>query len=143
MQHFRVSPMECGHRGNDVKVTDEDGLIPADCREVSNEIRVNWKTFPLCGPIQGVQDCTCECPRSQGGTTAAIHRRKCHPGRALTLRFVMLAVRSLRLSGHVLHARTDRDVHVSDPWHTASHVTLSFHRVHSVLFACSQPELIS
>ena len=32
------------------------------CREVSNETRVNWKTFPLCGPIQGVQDCTCECP---------------------------------------------------------------------------------
>ena len=28
-------------------------------------------------------------------------------------------------TGHVLHARTDRDVYVSDPWHTASDVTLS------------------
>ena len=36
-------------------------------------------------------------------------------------------------TGHVLHARTDRDVCVSDPWHTASDVTLSFHGVHSVL----------
>ena len=48
-----------------------------------------------CGPIQGVQDCTCECPRSQAGTTAAIYRRECHSGRALTLRFVIVAVRSL------------------------------------------------
>ena len=37
-------------------------------------------------------------------------------------------------TGHVLHARTDRDVYVSDPWHTASDLTLSFHRVHSVVF---------
>ena len=29
-------------------------------------------------------------------------------------------------TGHVLYARSDRDVHVSDPWHTASDVTLSF-----------------
>ena len=29
-------------------------------------------------------------------------------------------------TGHVLHARIDRDVYVSDPWHTASDVTLSF-----------------
>ena len=99
-------------------------------RKVSNEIRVNWKTFPVCGPIQGVQDCTCECPRSQAGTRAAIHRRKCLSGRALTLRFVMLVVRSFNgvvqctidFSGHVLHARIDRDVYVSDPWHTASNV---------------------
>ena len=43
-----------------------------------------------------------------------------HSGRTLTLRFVMLTVRSLFRStewcsaSHVLHARTDRDVHVSD-----------------------------
>ena len=34
---------------------------------MSNEIRVSWKTFPVCGPTQRVQDCTCECPRSQAG----------------------------------------------------------------------------
>ena len=81
--------------------------------------------------MQGVQDCTCECPRSQAGTTAAIYRRECHSRRALTLRFMMLVVRSFNgvvqctidCTGHVLHARTDRDVHVSDPWHTASDVT--------------------
>ena len=27
-------------------------------------------------------------------------------------------------SGHLLHAHTNRDVKVSDPWHTASDVTL-------------------
>ena len=51
-------------------------------------------------------------------------------------RFVMLVVRSFNgevqctidYTGHVLHARTDMDVYVSDPWHTASDVTLSFHR---------------
>ena len=32
-------------------------------------------------------------------------------------------------TGHVLPARTDRDVYVSDPWHTASDVTLSFYSV--------------
>ena len=96
------------------------------------EIQVNWKTFPLCGPIQAVQDCTCECPRSQAGTTAATHRRKCHSGRALTLRIVMLVVRSfngvvqctISYTGHVSYARADRDVYVSDPWHTASDVFL-------------------
>ena len=35
--------------------------------------------------------------------------------------------------GHVLHAHTDRDVYVNDPWHTASDVTLSFHRVHGAI----------
>ena len=37
------------------------------------EIQVNWKTFPLCGPIYGVQDCTCECPRSQAGLGKSTH----------------------------------------------------------------------
>ena len=32
---------------------------------------------------------------------------------------------TIDFTGHVLHARTDRDVYVSDPWHTASDVTLS------------------
>ena len=35
-------------------------------------------------------------------------------------------------SGHVLHARTDRDVYVSDARYTVSDGTLSFHRVHRV-----------
>ena len=35
-------------------------------------------------------------------------------------------------SGHVLHARTDRDACVSDARYTVSDWTLSFHRVHRV-----------
>ena len=31
------------------------------------------ETSELCGPIQGVQDCTCECPRSQAGTGKDSH----------------------------------------------------------------------
>ena len=30
-------------------------------------------------------------------------------------------------TGHVLHARTDRDVYVSDPWRTASDVHILLH----------------
>ena len=40
---------------------------------VKVQIRIDWKTFPLCGPIQGVQDCTCGCPRSQAGTGKNTH----------------------------------------------------------------------
>ena len=33
--------------------------------------------------FQGIQDCTCECPRSQAGTTTATQRRKCFSGGAI------------------------------------------------------------
>ena len=36
---------------------------------------------------------------------------------------------TIDFTGHLLHARTDRDVYVSDAWHAASDVTLSLHRV--------------
>ena len=66
------------------------------------------------------------CPRSQAGTTAAIYRRECHSGRALTLRIVMLSVRSLFRSTERVHDRLNyRDVYVSGPWRTASDVILS------------------
>ena len=63
-------------------------------------------------------------PRLRSTVASATWRR------ALTLRFVTLVVRSfsgvvqctIDFSGPVLHARTDRDVYVSDPWHTASNV---------------------
>ena len=61
--------------------------------------------FPLCGPIQGVQNCMCDWARSQAGATAAIHRPTCRLGRALTLRFVTLAVRSLSRSTEWCSAR--------------------------------------
>ena len=52
------------------------------CREVSNEIRVNWKTFlDLFKEFKTAR----ANPRSQAGSTAATHRRQCHLGRTLTL----------------------------------------------------------
>ena len=39
--------------------------------------------------------------------------------------------------GRVLHARTDRDVYVSDPWHTASDVTFVFSKS-SYVFSCER-----
>ena len=66
---------------------------------------VNTDALPLCGPIQGVQNCMCDWARSQAGATAATHRPTCRLGRALTLRFVTLAVRSLSRSTEWCSAR--------------------------------------
>ena len=86
------------------------------------EIRVNWKTFPLFGPIQGVQDCTCECPRSQAGTGKSTHVEIRDVGGTFFVSSNGVVQCRTDYSGHVLHARIDRDMYVSDPLHTASDV---------------------
>ena len=66
---------------------------------------INTDALPLCGPIPGVQNCMCDWARSPAGATAATHRPTCRLGRALTLRFVTLAVRSLSRSTEWCSAR--------------------------------------
>ena len=92
--------------------------------------------FPLCGPIQGVQNCMCEWARSQAGTTAAIHRPHCRFGKStrieirdvggtFSVSFNGVVQCTTDCIGQVLPARTDRDVYVSDQWYVSPHVILS------------------
>ena len=92
--------------------------------------------FPLCGPIQEVQNCMCEWARSQAGTTAAIHRPRCRfwkstrieirdVGGTFSVSFNGVVQCTTDYTGQVLPARTDRDVYVSDPWYVSPDVILS------------------
>ena len=113
---------------SDVKMTGEDGFLSRSMmiktkniiikeRIWINRIAQRDHVFSICTQtlfrcamsvsLQFERNpvCTCECPRSQAGTTAAIYRRECHSGRALTLRFVMFSVRSLSRSTERCSAR--------------------------------------
>ena len=67
--------------------------------------------------------------KKSGWSHGVIHRPTCRLERALTLRFVALAVHSLSRAtvwnGSILQARTDRNMLVSVPYHASSGVTLS------------------
>ena len=67
----------------------------------------------------------CECPRSQAGTGKSAHIEIRDVVGTFSFSFNGEAQCTIDFTGHVLHARTDRDVYVSDPWHAASGVTLS------------------
>ena len=75
---------------SDVKVTDENGFLScSQTAKANNKIVSKIETQPLdadtdaqlheyqCSSrgtqFQGVQDCTCECPRSQAGTGKSTH----------------------------------------------------------------------
>ena len=104
---------------------------------------INTDALPLCGPIPGVQNCMCDWARSQAGATAATHRPTCRLGRALTLRFVTLAVRSLSRSTEwcswsSVAARSEchvRRLISADPWQREG--TNLCMLVFSAVFCCS------
>ena len=64
----------------------------------------------LSVPIQGVQDCTCACPRSQAGTGKSTHIEIRDAGGTFSVSFNGVERNTIHYIGYVLHARTDCDV---------------------------------
>ena len=72
------------------------------------------------------------------GKSTHIENRDCSVRFFFFFEFNGVVQCTIDFTGHVLHARTDRDVYVSDPWHTASDVTLSFRRFELLLVIFSR-----
>ena len=106
------SPAEKFMDVSDVKVTDEDGFLSRSMmikakKHLQERIWINRVISEIMFSVSDtvlLHDERITTVR-EAGTTAAIYRRECHLGRALTVRFVMLSVRSLSRSTERCGAR--------------------------------------
>ena len=121
--------MQCGHHGSDVKVTDEDGFLSCMMIKAKNIMKERIWTYSRSSTLhvrmskKSSWNHGCD-PPSHVPLGKSTHFEIRDVGGTFSVSFNGVVQCTIDYTCHVLHARTDRDVYVSDPWHTAPGVTL-------------------